>query len=214
MDFLGGVWELALHRELMEIHIQTLFEMDESGALLRENEVDGRRGPILYMGRTCLGDIVTAFGIGCPGGLKELLQDLTRMESARDPIPAYPCNFPRVIEEVDRQCTVSQVSAGPVFLVRDFLKTDTRCEVITTSDVERLDCAFGHLVAEISVIQPCVVLVVEGEPVSACWSARRSSQGAEAGVETHGQFRGDGVCSFGCCLVGDLGTRRGTDSSL
>ena len=50
MDFLGGVWELALHRELMEIHIQTLFEMDESGALLRENEVDGRRGPILYMG--------------------------------------------------------------------------------------------------------------------------------------------------------------------
>jgi predicted GNAT family acetyltransferase len=68
-------------------------------------------------------------------------------------------------------------------------------EPVVISDPELLSATFGGSAESWAESAPCLAIMDDGQPVSACFSARTSPRASEAGVETLPQFRRRGYAS-------------------
>jgi hypothetical protein len=167
------------------LQLATLYESDAGGRLTTTREPARRPAPRFVLVRSAS---ARAWGIraGLPDTLAEELAALARDEPPlRDP-HALP-------KHVDRYRALGTTEwFGPAF---EFPATVASSSDIALVEDERAlnvnfrDWAPGEIAAGCA---PVMAIVVDGDPVSICFCARRSDVAAEAGVDTAPAYRGRG----------------------
>jgi hypothetical protein len=171
-----------------ELQLATLYETDAAGRLTTTREPAKVPAPIFVLIRST---IATAFGIraGLPPQLADELSVL-----ARDEPPVRDLRDPP--RHVDRYRALgTSESSGPSFELPDWVSAPT--DIAVVDDERALTANFrGWSPGEIAAgCAPMMAVLVDGQPVSICFSARRSAVAAEAGVETALAYRGRGYAS-------------------
>ncbi|HEY9226335.1 MAG TPA: GNAT family N-acetyltransferase [Gemmatimonadaceae bacterium] len=177
-------------RELMRLHVETLFTHDERGRLLRVNEPSGGVAPRLFIGRTKTGnewrvrhDIE-----------EELVHELgalwvsARMEDERS-TDAY-------VELLGRFARVQRIWTGPAYRFPDGGLSSSGAIRVTPDNIDVIRPLFSDWIDHVKSGQLCVAVVRGGNAVSVCGSARVTSAAHEAGVETHSDHRGHGYAAL------------------
>lgn len=184
----------------LEQHAHVLFDIDERGRIIRLNEPDpetepplaflarGRASSLLLFRAEASDDIVSAFttavaGLGPWTGHQADGPDLDPVRRAVGLLPP------------DRR-----ESHGPAFDFRNVRVPDVheRCVVIDRANAHLLDANFPYTRSVLDQRAPVVGIVRDGAVVSACYSARRRRDTAEAGVHTIEPYQRQG---FGVAVV-------------
>lgn len=77
----------------------------------------------------------------------------------------------------------------------DFELPVLQCTLITPENAELLTESFPYTKSILDERAPVVAVVSDGQAVSACYSARKTRDAAEAGVATLGGYRGRGYAA-------------------
>jgi hypothetical protein len=124
-----------------------------------------------------------------PATIAEQLDTLARDEPAPDDLRREPLHTAAY-----RALLPGSVEFGPAFMVPPAARPPAG--VILIDRLEQLEHLFGGwTAAELPERQPIVAVPRDGQAVSVCFCARRSTAAAEAGVETAPQFRGRGLAA-------------------
>lgn len=100
------------HRELLRLHLATLFAWNCEGRMTVTNEPLGRPAPRLFLGRTDAGN-VWCFGHDVPPDVSDALQRLcSRASDSMDPEQWNPAPFLAVLGE---HRPVESVGQGPAY---------------------------------------------------------------------------------------------------
>ena len=168
-----------------DLHLHTLFLLDNAGRILGTREPDPEPGPrfALIRGRTSCAWAVRA---DVPQGIAEELDSLARAEPPVADFRDAPVNAERY-----RSLVGGEVYAGPAF---SFPKTvEQPDDTVNVNALPLLSRHFsGWTAAELPGRSPIAAAMVNGHAVSVCFCARRSETAAEAGLETAEVFRGQG----------------------
>lgn len=181
-------------RDLMQCHVDALFNRDVNGDLVRVNEPHGTPAPRFFVGRT-LDSVVRYFRRDVDAGMRQLLDAAVQS----DPLAGRPLVEPiasaRYAEILDQSTPVTNVWAGPAFRFPDRLSESIGTAFITEQNAGVLEAHFRDWIADVQRCQPMLGLLVDGWVVSLCCSVRQTSVAHEAGVETAPAHRG---CDYGC----------------
>ena len=166
-----------------QLHLATLYETDATGRLTTTRDPARKPAPMFVLVR---GTTTTAWRIrtGIP---EALANELTLL--ARDERPLRDLREPP--KHVDRYRALGTSEYfGPAFDFPDALATPR--DIVVVEDERALDVNFrGWVPGEIAAgCAPVMAVVVDGNPVSICFCARRSNVAAEAGVDTAPAYRG------------------------
>ena len=101
-------------RELMRIHIETLFTLDSTGRLLRVNEPTGAPAPRFFLGRTARGNEWRVRHDVAEDVVGEL-RALCANESLGDAYLAPPYGATRYAEVLARAAPVKSTWTGPAY---------------------------------------------------------------------------------------------------
>lgn len=178
----------------MERQIVTLFRVDAAGRLLAVNEPDAPLAPRLFVGRTSDGDCYR-FRHDLPDEvvteIEIILADEPVLADIRDP----PVTLTRLLARLEAHIPVVRVWQGPAWYVPHALTWTSDIETVAVTAASIGEAHFPWLRQELIDIQPCHAVIVDGQAVAVCWSARTSMVAAEAGVETAEGFRGRGYAA-------------------
>lgn len=116
-----------------------------------------------------------------------MLKDVVRPGVMSDLSPTMqPC-----IELLQQHAPIADIFAGPAYyLPRD--EAPTQAIRITSANAHLLEPHFTYTSRWLSQRDPVTTVVVDGQAIAACYSARQTPQAAEAGVDTLESFRGRG----------------------
>ena len=168
-----------------EIHLRTLFSLDNDGRILGTREANQRPGPKFMLVRG-MSEVVWAVRADVAQDVAEELDGLAREEPPVSDLRGDPVHIDRYLSLLE-----GKVSAGPAFVFPEVIARPLGTELI--HDVRLLDRHFsGWEAGEIPASSPIVALIEQGHAVSACFCARRSDTTAEAGLETAVKYRGRG----------------------
>jgi hypothetical protein len=183
---------LFTDKELMAIHVQTLFTHDAHSRLLFVNEPgDGGPAPRLFFGRTAEGNL-WRFRADLPELLIEELEALCMDEPVGKKIGGKPRHFEAYGQLLETHTPVKEVWMGPAYQFKQYFEPLHPLLAITERNPEMLQGGFEKLIAELPAWQPFLAIVEGGRAVSVCRSVRITVEAHEAGVETLTGFRGKG----------------------
>ena len=169
-----------------DLHLRTLFRLDNTGRILGTREPDPDPGPLfaLIRGRTGCAWAVRA---DVPQEVAEELDGLAREEPPVADLRDAPVHAERY-----RALAGGEVYSGPAFAFPETVEEPDA--TVLVDEVRLLARHFcGWTAAEIPGRSPVVAVVEDGHAVSVCFCARRSDAAAEAGLETAAKFRGRGL---------------------
>jgi RimJ/RimL family protein N-acetyltransferase len=182
-------------KELMVIHVQTLFTHDVHSRLLLVNEPGGGGpAPRLFLGRTAEGNL-WRFRADLPKLLIQELEALCMDEPLSEELPSKLRHFEEYMRLLETHAPVQEIGMGPAYQFRQFSEPSQPMLTITETNAEMLQGGFEGLIAELYDWQPFLAIVEESKAVSVCRSVRITSQAHEAGVETLPGFRGKGYAA-------------------
>ena len=178
-----------------ELHLRTLFVLNDAGRITSTRDPAASRGALfcLVRSRTHCSWAVRA---DVPEATAVELDRLAREErpalELRD-APVHADRYLSVLRSTLRAQTTIAHSAGPAFTFPGDIEEPT--DVMFIDDERLLEHNFrGWARGEIAAGSgPVAAVVMDGYPVSVCFSARSSEDAAEAGVETAERFRGRGL---------------------
>jgi hypothetical protein len=177
---------------LAEIQAEALFTFDESGRLCTINEPGGLAAPRLFVSVTGVGAIVR---YRCDLST-EVIEEIGALLSAgsfkRDSAPGVEL-VSRISGPLSRIAPVSAVYAGPAYRFPERPATPDGLVPVTRDNAGVLTGDLAGLRAVLEARRPCFAAVRDGRAVSVCYSSRRSTRAAEAGVETLPAYRGQGL---------------------
>jgi RimJ/RimL family protein N-acetyltransferase len=177
-------------KDLMRLHVETLFTRDHAGRLVAVNEPGGAEAPRFFLGRTAHGNEcwfrhdldsalirdLTSLAVSAPIGL----------ETEAD--PEYVRPFVTRLEEDD---PVQKTWMGPAYCFPATIpRVDDTVQVTVNASV--LSPYLEDWVGDIHPDRPFTAFLYGGRAVSVCCSVRIAARAHEAGVETHRDFRGRG----------------------
>jgi hypothetical protein len=169
------------------LQLATLYETD-AGRLTTTREPAKAPAPMFALVRSAT---TTAWGIrvDVPDALAEELAALARDE----PPVRDPHDLPKHVDRYRALGTTE--SFGPAFEFPDVIAAPS--EIVLVEDERALSVNFrGWVPGEIEAgCAPVMSIVVDGNPVSICFCARRSDVAAEAGVDTAPAYRGRGYAA-------------------
>jgi hypothetical protein len=168
------------------LHLETMFVLDAAGRIASTREPAATPGPLFSLVRSVAG-CAWAVRIDVAQAIADELNRLAREEPPLSELRDAPVHAARYKSMIG-----GRVQSGPAFT---FPQAITRApDVAVVEDERLLDHHFrGWVAGEIAAGRaPVMAIVANGYPVSVCFSARRSSAAAEAGVETAAGFRGRG----------------------
>jgi hypothetical protein len=178
----------------MNLHLRTLFTLNDDSRLLFVNEPDGAHSsaPRLFLGRTQAGNI-WRFHAALPEDLVEELDALCADEPSlnidyKEP-PRHAERYPQLLEQ---HSPIKSVSTGPAYNFPENICPTKPLVIMTANDAGKLQGGFEKLVSELPAWQPFVALIDGDRAVSVCRSVRIAPEAHEAGVETLPAFRGKG----------------------
>lgn len=162
--------------ELLDLHFQSLYVVNDSGRMLRETVEQGRQPPRFHLmrGPGALGWHVRH---DVPDAIADELGRLAAGEAPLDvgsPEPAHAAEYKVLLEPIER------TGGGPVYAFPDDLCTPGGVDQLPVDDR----------------VAPAFAVVVDDKPVSTCTSARLTSDAAQAGLETVEAFRGRGYAGL------------------
>ena len=169
-----------------DLHLRTLFRLDNAGRILGTREPDPDPGPLfaLIRGRSSCAWAVRA---DVPREVAEELAGLAREEPTVADFRDAPVHAERY-----RALAGGEVYSGPAFAFPETVEQPAA--TVLVNEVRLLERHFsGWTAAEIPGRSPIVAVVEDGDAVSVCFCARRSDTAAEAGLETAAAFRGRGL---------------------
>jgi hypothetical protein len=182
---------MAGNLDLMFIHIEALFTLDEDMRLLSVNEPHGAAAPRFFLGRTLQGN-VGRFRADLSHVLVGELNKLVASEPIISDCRAEPANFASYIALLNSYQPVEAIWMGPAFAFAEYFEPDRPVVSITPKNAELLRGGFEELLEEVSDQRPFFAIVVDGRAVSVCRSVRITAEAHEAGLETLPEFRGRG----------------------
>jgi hypothetical protein len=181
-----------------ELHLKTLFILNDDGRILSTREPGASRGPLFSLVCGATG-CAWAVHVDPPPELAGELDHLAQQEPPTSDFRAAPVYADRYLSLLDGrpdpgQKTASQLRQfhGPAFAFSDSLAQTAG--VVVVEDEQLLEQNFrGWKSGEIAAGRsPVLAIVEDGYPVSICFCARRSDIAAEAGLETAEAYRGRG----------------------
>jgi RimJ/RimL family protein N-acetyltransferase len=178
-------------RELMRIHVETLFTRDAAGRLLRVNEPNGADAPRFFLGRM-------AEGSGCwfrrdvDDRLARELVAASRAGRGDDDRPLAPEDPARYEAILARAAPVERTWAGPAFCFPGALPDPGDVIHVTDANAEILRPHLAEWLDGTSPERLTMAVVIDGRAVTLCSSVRIGASAHEAGVETTPGFRGQG----------------------
>lgn len=179
-----------------ELHLNTLFVLNDEGRITSTREPGGSRGPLFSLVRN-MDSCAWAVRADIPQDLTRELDNLARQEPAVVDLrnaPVYAERYVAIFAGRIRSSQPAKIhqSAGPAFSFPELVQTSD--DIVVVEDEQVLGHNFrGWIPGEIAAGRsPVFAVVKQGHPVSICFCARRSDVAAEAGVETAEEFRGRG----------------------
>ena len=169
-----------------DLHLRTLFRLDNAGRILGTREPDPEPGPFfaLIRGRTSCAWAVRA---DVPLEVAEKLVGLACEEPSIADLRDAPVHAERY-----SSLAGGELYSGPAFAFPETVEEPDA--TVLVDEVRLLTRHFsGWTAAEIPGRSPVVAVVEDGHAVSACFCARRSDEAAEAGLETAAEYRGRGL---------------------
>ena len=184
---------LALRR------VDALFTRDRQGDLLTLNELEPvpppTPAPRIYLGVTS-GGSVHAYRQDVPAALRAAIDQRCEYMAplAHSPEALLPALRGVLAAHVpDREW---ELSTGPAFVFPDILPVSTGVTFVEPGHEGLLAEHFPFTATWLRERWPCYAVVVGDRAVSVCYSARRTSAVAEAGVDTAEAFRGRGYAAL------------------
>ena len=176
-------------RELLRLHLATLFAWNGEGRMTVTNEPLGRPAPRLFLGRTDAGN-AWCFGRDVPPAVSDALERLC----SREPDSLHseewdPAPFVAVLAEHQ---PVKSVWHGPAYRFASDLPEGACAVAVTERTAQVLRPGFDDWLDDVGECQPFFACVKAGQTVSVCATVRAGSHACEAGVETHPAHRGRG----------------------
>jgi len=182
-------------KELMALHIQTLFTHDTQSRLLLVNEPGGGGpAPRLFSGRTKEGNL-WRFRADLPELLIQELEALCKDEPVGEEVHRKLRHLDNYVRLLETHAPIQAVGMGPAYQFVHFFEPSQPVLTVTETNAEMLQGGFEGLIAELHDWQPFLAIVEEGKAVSICRSVRITSRAHEAGVETLPGFRGKGYAA-------------------
>ena len=178
--------------DLLEIQIETLFQLNREGRLCGLNESSFRAAPRFFLGRTRLGNR-WLFRHDVPPEQVRAIEHACRDEPVASQLRPAPLQLGTIRGLLERSAPVEAEWRGPAFRFGDRLEPASGTVLVTEENAALLEPGFADLLADLADladVQPCAAVVRNGAAVSVCCSARIPRRGAEAGVrtlETHRQ---------------------------
>ena len=195
-------------RELMRLHIATLFTHDERGRLVRVNVPGGGPAPRFYLGRTRHGCEWRVRG-DLDHQLIDELAALCTLE-ATDVDDFAPPEMPTPFEAVlARSSPVQKIWMGPAYYAGSEVRPMPGAVAVTLENAEILRAHLPSWVSGVSDERPMFAATVNGDAVAVCSTVRRTSAAVQAGVETVPDFRGRGYGSTVVAAWADAVRRSG-----
>ena len=178
-------------RELMRIHIETLFTHDDAGRMIRVNEPMGKTAPRFFLGRTTEGN-EWRFRHDVDEDLVRELNALCTSEGDGDEFLLPPYGSSAYVELLGRTAPVLSVWTGPAFRFPSDVRETSETVLVTAENVDVLRPHFTAWLDDVPFCQPFLALLQNGRAVSVCGSVRVTPVAHEAGLETRHEFRGRG----------------------
>ena len=176
-------------RELLRLHLATLFAWNGEGRMTVTNEPRGRPAPRLFLGRTEAGN-VWCFGHDVPPDVSDALERLcSREPDSLDSEEWDPAPFVAVLAEHQ---PVKSVWHGPAYRFPSELPESACTVAVTERKAAVLRPEFDEWRDDIGRCRPMVAVVKDGQAVSVCATVRSAGHACEAGVETLARYRGRG----------------------
>ena len=169
-----------------EFCLRTRYVFDEDGRIVSTREPSPGRGPAFILVRGAAG-CAWAIHSDVEPEIAGELKSLAREEPPIADLRKAPVHAKRYVSLVG-----GELGSGPAFTFPDEIAQLGETEIV--DDLRQLEAHFtGWTADEIPDASPIVGVLEDGQAVSVCFCARRSSSSAEAGLETAQQFRGRGL---------------------
>lgn len=181
-------------RELMRVHVETLFRHDASGRMVSVNERSGQAAPKFFLGRTARGN-VCRFRYDLDDALVQELEAACSSEAVDKEYRLPPYGASRYEELLARTARIQKTWAGPTYHFPPELPGTPDTVFITSEKLDLLRPHFTSWLDDVADSQPFLALLAGGVAVSVCCSVRRTLVAHEAGAETHRDFRGRGYAT-------------------
>ena len=181
-------------RELLRIHVRTLFTHEDRGRLVCVNEPSGRPAPRFYLGRSSEGG-EWRFRVDLDDALVLALEALCEVGRATSEFLSPAANATKYEELLARTAPVERRWAGPAYRFPRTLPADSGTTLITPSNSDLLRTHLADWLDDVGRCEPFVACIEDGMAVSVCCSGRRSPAAHEAAVETAEAFRGRGFAT-------------------
>lgn len=181
-------------RDLLDLHARVLFTHDGDGRLDQVNEPDGPPAPRFYVGQSYEGRLLR-FRRRVSPHVVAALEQLAASEPIASDLRCSQEFLERCRRILAEERAIDAEVAGPAYRFPDEQHIPSNIISSTQANAGVLADTFPWLLAELRWRQPCIAVVKGGAAVSVCFSARTSSQAAEAGVETLPDYRGYGYAA-------------------
>jgi RimJ/RimL family protein N-acetyltransferase len=188
--------------DLLRTEIETLWVADENGRLLRVRSRTFRAAPELVLAVGADGGQCLAFGVDVPELIAHELEAVVSGAAAAD--PAEPPNgVARCMELLEDELGPVVLSSGLSYVIPPGVKFSSTAAV-TRSDRADVSSLGGRAPSSANwdddewrmlldgVLGPWAIASIDERIVSICHCARLADKGAEAGVWTDPDFRGQG----------------------
>lgn len=192
---------MATDFELLEIEIETLWATDHRGRLVKSRGWNGRTAPHLVIAVSNDGQIA-AIGSDVPDGVAVGLQAAVA-DGSPSPPATPPASIARCEQLLKNPVGLVELSAGPSYVIPLATAFESGAE-IQRSDGESTEALRNHVAkrADWSAEEwnllldgffgPWAVATIGDRIIAICHTARLTDRGAEAGVWTDPEFRGQG----------------------
>ena len=194
-------------RDLLALQYRTIFVTDASARIVRTNDPDPSAGPLLWLAGSADGNVFGLRADVSPDVAGEVHALL-----AEEPVFVPPHDTPHALDRCVRLLTrdgaIPRYIPGMVYALPTALPAIPGATTVDSESAEGRALYNGFRangmpegLKEIGFIDagefwaPWCAALVDGVPVSACFAARLSDDGAEAGVATARAFRGRGLAA-------------------
>ncbi|MCA9855344.1 MAG: GNAT family N-acetyltransferase [Dehalococcoidia bacterium] len=179
--------------EILDLHVQALFKLDEFGRTVASNTLSFESAPRFYIGRA-EGEVVALVRQDVPAPMAADMLELASSEpphtSPRTP-PRFAGNY---YESLAEDGPIERNYFGPAYWLPPsvVVSPPEEARLLTEADGELLAPHFAWALADIQAGQPVFGVIRDGAVVAQCSCSRRTKRVVEAGIEVVEAYRGAG----------------------
>jgi hypothetical protein len=198
----GRKADLLTDLELLEIEIETLWATDHRGRLVKRRGWNGLAAPDLVIA-ACSGGQIAAIGSEVPDPLAVELQAAVAGVSPSPDPATQPASIARCRQLLKDSLGPVVLSVGPSYVISPTTAFESGVE-IQRSDGESTEALRNQVAKRANwsaeewnllldgSFGPWAIATIDGRVIAICHCARLADRGAEAGVWTDPEFRGQG----------------------